>query len=214
MANFRVRFKTVFDEAPRRVTWLIGILLIIWAGSLAILLAPLFEITIPLSPAAAATFSSATASIVLVLVTTWHVTSHRELVEETKEARIQGVSPLLVPEFEGGLTPTSVIYLRNIGNGPAFDVTAKFILEPAGDEYVLWESAPLLPPDQELQSHQPLHGGDKKEAVQREEFFGEYSGLRIEANYEDALGRQKEYAREFDFDFQYEMHNSRPIEKN
>lgn len=202
----------MFDDIPDWVKVLTAVLMLIWSGSLAIVIAPLTGFRIPVNPAAAATLSSATASIILVLVTTWYVVSHRELVEETKEARLQDISPLLVPEFPGGLTPGRPIHLRNIGNGPAFEVTGKFVLKPSGEEFVLWDGAPVLPPGQELQSHQPIHGGDKEKAVQREDFFSEYTGIRFEAGYRDSLGREREYVREFDFDFKYEMHNPQPIE--
>lgn len=201
------------DTIPK---WLLGLLVALvslWLGSIGLVVAPMLGLESPVRPTAAGTLSNATASIILVIVTTWHVTSHRELVEETREARLQEISPLLVPEFPGGLTPGRAIYLRNIGNGPAFDVTCTATLLPTGEETLLWESAPVLPPGYELQTNHPIHGGDKKEAFDREKFFSENTGLIIEVDYVDSLDREQKYIREFDFDFQYEMHNPQPIEE-
>ena len=79
-------------------------------------------------------FVSATATSVLVLITAGYAVLTLQLVRETRRSREQEV----VPAFKLGIKPWAIgvygVQIRNIGNGPAQDISATVSLQPDGPE--------------------------------------------------------------------------------
>ena len=126
-------------------------------------------------------FVSAAATSVLVLITAGYAVLTLQLVRETRRSREQEV----VPAFKLGIKPWAIsiygVQIRNIGNGPAQDISATVSLQPDGPEgKVTYQN---VAPGDAIPVPKPFH-----ETRLDQDTLDKYNNLKVDGKAYDIFG--------------------------
>lgn len=147
-----------------------------------------------------ASFVSAGATGILVLVTAVYVLTTWSLVRETREAREQEVMPVMKLELEshiiGGLSPA----IKNIGNGPAMGIEGVLQLKPMGEEFEI--SSKNLAPGESTVYIQPIVPTETDEG---------FSELTVRGEYTNVFGKSESFTDDYNLELLSETSEFHPF---